>query len=182
MKAAWFQTWRRPPANPSAAQSGRRCGDPEHADAEPDQDDADVLDAVVREEPLQVVLGEREDDAEDAGDDAERQERETQPCRKGRQQREHARRGHRSPSSGRRPTGAPRRGWARRRAPSGSQTWKRHDAGLEAEADEREEQDRRQEREEPSAADGARSQPPVASRRSANIAKRTSVPAWVATR
>ena len=40
---------------------------PERADAEPDQDDADVLDAVVREEALEIVLREREDDAENTG-------------------------------------------------------------------------------------------------------------------
>ena len=56
-----------------------------HADAEPDQNDADVLDAVVREQALQVVLGEGQDHAEHAGDDTEQEQHETQPFRKGRQ-------------------------------------------------------------------------------------------------
>ena len=63
---------------------------PERADAEPDQDDADVLDRVVREEALEIVLRERHHDAEDAGRDAESHEREAEPCRISRQHREHA--------------------------------------------------------------------------------------------
>ena len=71
---------------PERRPGGSVLDDAEHPDAEPDQDDADVLDAVVGEEALQVVLSERQDHAEHAGDDTEQEQRETQPFRKRRQQ------------------------------------------------------------------------------------------------
>ena len=42
-------------------------GEPEHAEPDPERDDADVLDAGVGQHALQVLLREREEDAEDAG-------------------------------------------------------------------------------------------------------------------
>ena len=119
--------------------------DPENADTEADQDDSDVLDAVVREQPLQVVLGERKNDAEHAGDDPERQQREPQPFRKGRQQgkspnesvdshlQDHARQQRRDVAG-------------RRRVRPGEPDVERHDPGLDAEPEKGENQNGRQKR------------------------------------
>ena len=90
LKMAWFQTWSTAAPSPRTTSSGAcgRASDDGQTDAH--HDDADVLDAVVREESLEVVLrnGER-----DSGDAARRPEQEQQDApgnRRLRQHREHA--------------------------------------------------------------------------------------------
>ncbi len=104
--------------------------------AEADEDDADVLDRVVGEQPLQVVLHQRIEHAEHRGDAAERQHHHAPPPG-GR-----ARAGRRRCARSRRPrpwssprSSAPRRGWAppdgraaARRAAARGRPWSRRRA------------------------------------------------------
>ncbi len=50
-------------------------------DAEPERDDADVLDGVIREQALEIVLRDREPDAEHRGDRADDDQRDAPPHR-----------------------------------------------------------------------------------------------------
>src|SRR5438445_370768 len=50
-----------------------RHGAPQHGQPQSHYDDADVLDAVICEEALEIMLAEREGHAEDAADDSEEQ-------------------------------------------------------------------------------------------------------------
>ena len=67
MKSAWFTTWSAAPGEPEHDERGLAAGPPEEREPRPERDDPDVLDGVVREQPLQVVLRERERDAEHGG-------------------------------------------------------------------------------------------------------------------
>ena len=63
---------------------------PSNADAQPKRDDADVLDAVIGQQPFQVVLRQGVEHAEDAGDDADGHQRPAPPGRRRPEQRQHA--------------------------------------------------------------------------------------------
>ncbi len=56
------------PAKPSRTQSARPVRAADQRQAQPQQDDADVLDAAVGEQPFEVALAEREGDAEHAAE------------------------------------------------------------------------------------------------------------------
>ena len=77
MKTAWFQTCSRPPAKPRTASPAGAAPSRAAPTPSPIEDDADVLDAVIREQPLEIVLRERKHDAEDPGRRSEGHERET---------------------------------------------------------------------------------------------------------
>ncbi len=54
---------------------------PKHTGADAEQDDPDVLDAVIGEQPLQIVLRQREQHAENAARCADREQQPAPPCR-----------------------------------------------------------------------------------------------------
>ena len=74
LKSAWFQTCSRPPPRPRTTQSGRSRRTADHGQAEAHDDDADVLDAVISQQPFQVVLADGEGDSQDARDHAQPQD------------------------------------------------------------------------------------------------------------
>ena len=181
MNSAWFTTWsarRRARARPARVAAGAA----EQGEPGAERDDPDVLDAVVREEPLEVVLRERERDAEHGRGAAEEEERD--PPRRGRRVEEagdaqepvdpgldeHA--GHDGRDVRR-----------RRRVRARQPEVERHEPGLEAEADERErERERRAGPAPASPCIAANSNDPAVCRSSANSAKSAIVPTWVAAR
>ena len=67
---------------------GLTGGTSQQRDAEPHQDDADVLDAVIGEKPFEIVLGDREDDAEQPADHAQQKNQPTPEIGRIRQQRQ----------------------------------------------------------------------------------------------
>jgi len=73
-------------------------GAADQRDADAHRDDADVLDAVVREQALEVVLADRERDAEHARDQAEREHHDAPPQRRIGEQRREPEQAGRSPS------------------------------------------------------------------------------------
>ena len=54
-------------------------GQPHHPGTQAQQDDADILDAVIREEPLEIVLHERIQNAEQRGQRSNHEQRATPP-------------------------------------------------------------------------------------------------------
>ena len=68
LKSAWFTTWRAPPAKPSRTSPGSPRARPRSASPSAHGDDADVLHRVVGEQPLEIVLGERQRHAQHARD------------------------------------------------------------------------------------------------------------------
>ena len=71
LNRAWFQTCSSAAGQAEDDQSGRPERAAEQGQAEAHDDDADVLDAVVGQQPLEVVLADGEGDPEHARDDAE---------------------------------------------------------------------------------------------------------------
>ena len=139
LKMAWFQTWSTAAASPSTTRTcamGRASDDGE-ADAH--HDDPDVLDAVIREEPLDVVLRDGERDAADAAHRPEHEQEDAPGHRRVRQHREHAD----DPVDADLDDDARhQRGDVARRARVGGRQpdVKRHDAGLDAEGHEDEQE------------------------------------------
>ncbi len=119
---------------------------PEQGQAEAHDDDADVLDTVVGQEALQVVLADGEGDAKDAGNRAQPQDGPTPFHRRIREQGGHphqAVNAHLDEDA--RHDGGNMAG--RGRVGAGQPNVQRHDAGLQTEADERQDEDgRRQSR------------------------------------
>ena len=70
----------------------------DHGQADAHDDDADVLDAVIGEQPLQVVLADGKRDPEDARDHAQRQENHAPGERRITEQRRHPQAARRCPS------------------------------------------------------------------------------------
>ena len=138
----WFHTWSSAPPSPSATRSARPSDRPITASPRPDADDADVLDAVIGEQALEVVLADGEGDAEHRRDHAEAEHETAPPQRRVREERadahqavdahldEHARHERRHVA---------RRVGVRARQPD----VQRHQAGLEPEAGQAEQEDRR---------------------------------------
>ena len=82
MNSAWFTTCSAAPENPSTTSAASPRARPSSASPAPMRDDPDVLDAVVGEEPLQVVLPERERDAEHGRDAPPSDEQRPRPSRR----------------------------------------------------------------------------------------------------
>ena len=79
LKRLWLKTWNSAAVSASAAAAGhvvRREGERE---TEADEDDADVLDRVIGEQPLDVVLHQGAEHAEQAGDAGERDDEDAPP-------------------------------------------------------------------------------------------------------
>ena len=70
LKSAWFKTWRSDAERARTARPGRAGRDRDHPDPGGDEDDADVLDAVVGEQALEVVLHQRVEHAQEHRDGA----------------------------------------------------------------------------------------------------------------
>ena len=73
LNRAWFRTWSSDAARASTASAGRPVDERDHPDTGRDEDDADVLDAVVGEQALEVVLHQRVEDPQQHRDRAYRQ-------------------------------------------------------------------------------------------------------------
>ena len=71
LKTAWLTTCRSAAPSANAAQSIGAASAQDEAGAEPEHDDPDVLDRVQREQPFEVVLEERVDDAADSRERAD---------------------------------------------------------------------------------------------------------------
>ena len=113
----------------------------EDTDPEPGHDDADVLDAVIREQTLEVVLRERERHAENARRDPGQQQRRAERGRHGVKEREHAH----EPVHAHFDRHAGHHGGdvtGRSRVSAGQPDVKGHEARLDAEGDEREAEQR----------------------------------------
>ena len=116
-------------------------GAPEQRQADAHADDADVLDAVVREQPLEVVLADGEGDAEHARHDPEAQDDAAPPSGEARKQRrdpDDAVDAHLDDDARHDGRDVARRVGVRARQPD----VQRHDARLQPEADEGEDEDR----------------------------------------
>ena len=60
---------------------GQAIGQPQESHTQSERNDPDVLDTMVSQQPLEVVLSQREEHAEDAGHDTDRHQRPTPPRR-----------------------------------------------------------------------------------------------------
>ena len=79
LKSEWLSTWNSAAVKASAAADGMPVGLEGERKPEPDEDDADILDRVIGEQPLQIVLHQRVEHAHDAGDAGERQHHHAPP-------------------------------------------------------------------------------------------------------
>ena len=79
LNSAWLKTWKSAAVRARARRCGKAVGLESERQAETDENEADVLDGAVGEDPLEVTLHQRVENAEHGGSAADRQDRDAPP-------------------------------------------------------------------------------------------------------